>query len=428
MNTRSLIHKTLFLSASHFFVRVIGFIMRIWLSRELGAQAMGLVELAQSAQMLLITPVVSGLPAAVSRMCAKSKPEEQIRILRCGMGLALFVSIPLTITAFFLRMPLALWLGDIRTLPALLCYLPCIPVLGVSCALNGYYYGTGRPVPPAICEILEQVVRFFLSIRLVSALRGWPVMLRAAAPAAAALIGETAAFMLMLLIAARIVLFGKAQGSRRAVYREMLSLALPLTGMRLVSSLMRTAQSALIPVRLQLSGLSSAQALTHFGMMSGMLMPVLMIPSFITCSMSMASQPEITRRQSEGRELKRPVQKLMGMTLALGFCAMIFVWLLAPVFAQTLYREPMLQKLIRRSCLLVPVMALSQVLSGLMNALGLQGTSFRISIASGLLSFLLMFMLAAQPGLQLYGVIMAMALAQLLTLILSLRAVFRTVA
>ena len=83
--------QTAFLSASHFFVRVIGLIMRIWLSRSLGAAAIGLVELAQSAQMLLITPVVSGLPAAVSRLSAKHTDDAgmQTRALRCGIALSL---------------------------------------------------------------------------------------------------------------------------------------------------------------------------------------------------------------------------------------------------------------------------------------------------------------------------------------------------
>ena len=85
---KTLVQKTLFLSASHFVVRSIGFLLRLWLSRELGAQAMGLVELAQSAQMLLITPVVTGLPAAVSRLCAKAEGKEQARVVRCALLLA----------------------------------------------------------------------------------------------------------------------------------------------------------------------------------------------------------------------------------------------------------------------------------------------------------------------------------------------------
>ena len=85
---KTLVQKTLFLSASHFVVRSIGFLLRLWLSRDLGAQAMGLVELAQSAQMLLITPVVTGLPAAVSRLCAKAEGRERARVVRCALLLA----------------------------------------------------------------------------------------------------------------------------------------------------------------------------------------------------------------------------------------------------------------------------------------------------------------------------------------------------
>lgn len=424
MNSRTLVRQTVFLSASHFIVRAIGFFNRIWLSRALGAQAMGLVELVHSAQMLLITPVVSGLPAAVSRMCAKSAPERQIRVLRCGISLALLTGIPIVLLAFALRTELALWLGDIRTLPALLVYLPCIPILGVSCALNGYYYGKGRPVPPALSELLEQLVRLFLCIRLVFALRGWPTMLRAAIPAAASLTGETASLLLMLLIAARAVLFEKGEGSRRAVYREMLSLALPLTGMKMVSSLMRAVQSTLIPARLQASGLPAAEALSRFGMLSGMLMPVLMLPSFITCSLCMVAAPELTRRQARGTPQKGLVRRILGATLLVGLGAMAGVWLFAPLIAGTLYRQAELLVLLRRCCVLVPVMALSQVVSGLMNGLGLQGTSLRIALCANLLSVLLMYVLAAQPALQLWGAVIATATAQAVTLALSLRALY----
>lgn len=427
MNACTLVRQTMFLSASHFIVRVIGFFNRIWLSRALGAQAMGLVELTHSAQMLLITPVVSGLPAAVSRMCAKSQPARQVRVLRCGISLALLTGVPVAVLAFVFKTQLALWLGDLRTMPALLIYLPCIPILGISCALNGYYYGKGKPVPPALSELLEQLVRLFLCIRLVFALRGWPTMLRAAIPAAASLAGETASLLLMLLIAARAILFEPGEGSRRAVYCEMLSLALPLTGMKLVSSLMRTVQSALIPARLQVSGLPAAEALSRFGMLSGMLMPVLMLPSFITCSLCMVAAPELTRRQANGTPQKSLVRRILGGTLLVGLCAMAAVWLFAPLIADTLYRQAELLPLLRRCCVLVPVMALSQVVSGLMNGLGLQGTSLRIALGANLLSVLLMYALAAQPALQLWGAVIAMAAAQAVTLGLSLRALYAAV-
>ena len=429
MNRRLLVRQTLFLSGSHFVVRVIGFVMRIWLSREMGAAAMGLVELAHSAQMLLITPVVSGLPAAVSRLSAKATddPAKQTRVLRCGMALALIVSVPLCLLAFLLRESIALWLGDVRTLPALIIYLPCIPVLGVSCALNGYYYGTGRPVPPALSELLEQVVRFLLCMRLTALLKNWPLTLRAAIPAAGALAGETVGLLFMLILCARAVLFTKGAGSHRAILREMLALALPLTGMRIVTSLMRTVNATLIPARLTLSGLPRGEALSQLGMMNGMLMPMLLLPSFITCSLCMVSAPELTRRQAQGRPLSALCMRIAAAALGVGVLCMACVGLSAPLIAGRLYRQAELLPLLRRCCLMIPLMALTQVLGGMMNGLGLQSQSLRISLLSGLSSVLATYALAAQPALRLWGVIIAMALSQGITLILSALSLKQTV-
>ena len=419
---RTLIGQTAFLSASHFIVRVMGFSLRIWLSRSLGAQVMGLVELAGSAQALLLAPVISGLPAAVSRMCAKADRAGQSRVLRTGAALALGVSLPLCVGAYALREGLALWLGDIRTLPALLVWLPAIPLLGLSCVLGGYCYGSGRPLLPAVCEIVEQAVRLFLCVYLVRALSGWPAMLRAAIPGAAGMLGEAASLALMLALCVRPLLLEKTVGSRRRTLSEMISLALPLTGMRLFSSLMRTANTTLIPMRLQASGLPAAEALSQLGMLNGMMMPVLMIPSFITCSLCMVAAPELTRRQAEKRPMRRLLHSTLAAALAVGLLTMAAVWLFAPLFAGTLYQQAELLPLLRRCCPLIPLMALTQVCGGLMNGLGLQYKSLRASLKANLISVLLMYALAAQPTFRLYGAVIAMAAGQLLTLFMSLHA------
>ncbi|MDY5348439.1 MAG: oligosaccharide flippase family protein [Candidatus Ventricola sp.] len=127
MRLHRLVRQTAFLSGSHFVVRIMGFSLRVWLSRELGAQAMGLVELTHSAQSLLIAPVASGLPAAVSRLSAQRGRTGGARVALVGAGLSLLVSIPVAAAAFCLREPLARWLGDIRTLPALCVCCPVCP-------------------------------------------------------------------------------------------------------------------------------------------------------------------------------------------------------------------------------------------------------------------------------------------------------------
>lgn len=190
---------------------------------------MGLVELAQSAQMLLITPVVTGLPSPSRAMCAKTEGARRVRVVRCARCLRCPVSLLIACTGISLPRA-AVPVARRRSNPAaLLCFLPCIPILGASCVLNGYYYGIGQPVPPAVSELLEQIVRALLCVRLVYGLRGWPTLFRAAIPAVATLAGETAGLILMLVLGARLVLFAQGEGSRKPVFRELLALALPLT-------------------------------------------------------------------------------------------------------------------------------------------------------------------------------------------------------
>ena len=89
----ALIRQTALLSVTNVTVRAMGFVMRIWTSRVLGAQAVGIMELASSAHMLCITPVTSGLPVATSRMVAKEGGEAP-RVLKSGLRLALLISLP----------------------------------------------------------------------------------------------------------------------------------------------------------------------------------------------------------------------------------------------------------------------------------------------------------------------------------------------
>ena len=106
---------------------------------------------------------------------------------------------------------------------------------------------------------------------------------------------------------------------------------------------------------------------------------------------------------------------------------MAAVWLLAPIVAESLYRQAELLPLLQLTCPLVPVMALSQVCAGMMNGLGLQRKSLRISLSANLTALLTTYVLAAQPSLRLTGAAIGMAAGQLVSTGLSLRALRRAI-
>ena len=111
--------QTIFLTAVNAIVRALGLFLRVLLSRFLGAEIMGIAELAQGVHMLAITPLTSGLPMAISRMTARAKDTDKQKPLLAGIALVRIASAML-IPALLLFSPLiARWMGDIRVLPSL---------------------------------------------------------------------------------------------------------------------------------------------------------------------------------------------------------------------------------------------------------------------------------------------------------------------
>ena len=70
MKEQSLKKQTALTAGVDALVRAIGFGMRLWVSGQLGAEAVGVMELTGGVHMLALTPFTAGLPGAVSRMTA----------------------------------------------------------------------------------------------------------------------------------------------------------------------------------------------------------------------------------------------------------------------------------------------------------------------------------------------------------------------
>ncbi|MDR0929575.1 MAG: oligosaccharide flippase family protein [Oscillospiraceae bacterium] len=421
MKKHSLVKQTALLSGANTVVRAVGFAMRIWLSRVMGAEAMGVLELASSAHMLWIAPVTSGIPMAVAREAAAG---QGLDALRAGRRLALKISLwmlPLLLLAAPLIAPA---LGDARTLPALLLYLPCLPVLGLSAAYNGYCYGAGNTLPPALSEIVEQSLRFIVCIGILMLITGMTAAWTAAVPPFATLVGEAVSVVMVgwMLRRGGIQVQGRAP---RALEQKIWRLAVPMTAMRVTNTLMRTVNAVLIPLRLRLSGLSAQEATARLGMFSGMAMPLVMLPSVVTGALAMVAGPAMARHEKNPLAMRRMLLRVMPAALAVSVAAAGGMILGAPWIAQRLYRQPDLQELLIALAPLVPVMGLQQVAGGMLAGLGRQRSALVSSLTGALLTLALNYWLV--PSQRLIGCVWAQTAGHAVTLVMNMRILLRVV-
>ncbi|MDD7445403.1 MAG: oligosaccharide flippase family protein, partial [Clostridiales bacterium] len=349
----------------------------------------GVLELASSAHMLWIAPVTAGLPMAVSTETAAGRGGEA---LHAGRRLALRVSL-LMLPALFVFSPLiARLLGDARTLPALWCYLPCLPVLGLSAVYNGWCYGAGDTLPPAASELTEQALRFALCMGLLTVFPRMRAAYTAAVPALSTLLGEGAGLLLVVWML-------KKQGTLPAgrasaeTEKKLWRLSAPMTWMRLSNTLTRTAGAVLIPLRLRAAGLSAQEATARLGMLSGMAMPWVMLPGVFTGALAVVAGPAIARRRNSPEMLRALAVRLIAAALAISAPLALLLSFGAPFLANVVYRQADVGPLLKQLAPLAPLCGAQQVLSGILTGMEMQRSLLASSLSGSLLTLVLDFFL-----------------------------------
>lgn len=417
MKRQSIKRQTVVTTGCGLLNRGLGFLLRLLVNKALGPEAVGVMELAGSAHMLALTPVAAGLPGAVSRMTAKAEEKDRPLILYAGRKLALMLAWAVTPLLLALSPLIARVMGDIRVLPSLLLFAPCVLLVGVSGVYDGSCYGRGCAWPPALSELSEQVTRMTVTLGLVSLLPSLTVAGKAAVPALAGTAGEGIGLLAVAALAGRTP---SMKGDERVpgVCRELTRLSLPLMGGRLTHTALRAVSGALIPKRLMAAGLTASEAMSRMGMLNGMVMPLLFLPGMLAGALGTVGGPAAARCGGRRAENRLTLRLLLPALLAGGGCC-TGLWLLAPRLAMGLYRLPEMAPLLRALCPLAVIMPAQQVLSGCMAGLGLQRKTLRASLLGAAVTLLFTWRWTAVPALHIYGAGFASLLGHGLTLLCS---------
>lgn len=410
---RSMKRQALILTAGNVFTRGLGFALHLLFARLMGAEALGVMEMAHSAGMLALTPVTAGIPTAMSRLTAARPRADQPSVLHAGLHLVRRIALATMLALLLFAPGISLLLGDLRTLPALLCTVPCLLLLGYCSVYGGYCYGLQDTLTPALSECLEQSVRFLLSGALLLTFASSSVAIAAMLPEVAGLIAAG----LSLALFVRMVGLPRSRISpSRALQKDLLHLSVPSALSRLCVTAMRTLNAVLLPVCLRRSGLSASAATAQFGLLNGMAMPLLMLPGMVTGAVCMVATPAVSRLEHQPRALHRLALRLSAAAAVIGIAAALLLWFGAEVISAGLYAQPALAPLLRLMAPLSIVLALHQVLSGMIAGLGLQRRALTGTLLSSALSLVLTALLAQKPSLRLFGAAIATICGQVLGL------------
>ena len=275
------------------FERFLGFLYRIFLSRSLGAEGMGLYQITLSVVGVLVMLTASGTPITVSRLMMKWRAKNDVfrerQVISAGILTSLMISVPITVLLYVLRNKLSFIFADERCYEVLIVILPGIVLTSVYAVIRGVFWGNKQFFTYSLIELIEEIAMlvfgFFLISRMQSVLDG---TLRAGL---AICLSYVVSFALSTAV---FIIQGGRLGNPVKQLLPLAEASLPITLMKTAGSLLGTLIAIILPKRLLSFGLTSAQALAEFGEMSGMALPLLFIPSTVIGSIALVIVPELS--------------------------------------------------------------------------------------------------------------------------------------
>lgn len=421
----SIFYGTVLLTGSNLLLRLILMSFQVFLSGRIGAAGMGLLQLTFSLKELAFTLGSAGIRTCAVYLTAESlgrgRAQDARAVLRGCFRYALALGSLAALGLWHFAPLLAeSWVGDRAVLPALRICALFLPPRCLGSVLDAYCTSLGRIRELIFVEFLEQGCSMAVTVFFLARESG----MDSGQACSAVALGNGAAcavgFCALLLLQRTGPLRPATASQVRPPYRRILRIALPLGLTDNLRSGLNTVENLIIPKRLVLFA-GTVNAMADYGIVHGMVFPVLMLPAAILFSLSSLLIPEFSRcaaghRQPRVRYLAR---RSLRTALLYGLAVGSVLFSLARPLGELLYHEPDAGTYLRLYAPLVPLLYTDIVTDAVCKGLGHQDANARYNLLTSFLDVAFLWYLL--PRLGLGGYFFSFAVTHLVNFLLSFR-------
>lgn len=352
------------------FEHCLGFLYRIILSRVLGSEGLGIYQVALTVFAVFITASSSGLPITLSRVISKHRARGSLKgeqsATTAAMLITLLFSVPITLLLFIFREPFSGIFSDPRCADLFYIMIFGLSFTSVYAIIRGCFWGNKRFFAYSLIELIEEIIMIAVGVILLIGFSTGVADVNKAA--IAVLVSYLCSFAIAVVY---FLIKGGKLRNPRGEFLPLLKSSLPVTAMRTSSSLISSFISVLFPMRLMAAGCSSSKALSEYGVVYGMVMPVLMIPSTLIGSIALVLVPELAESfyKKDTKKVGELVEKAIGTTLLIAGMLIPFYISCGESIGIFLYSNAESGKLIATSSLVLLPMSITMITTSLLNSM-----------------------------------------------------------
>lgn len=419
------IKSTFILLIGGLLTKLLGMLIKIVMSRMIGTEGLGLYMLILPTFSLFIGLSQFGMPIALSKLIAEDKKNNKrlfSSVFFVVLCINLFLIILIVLFAPILSNKL---LHNPDTYYGVLAIALVIPFTSISSICRSYFFGKERMAPHVISNLVEDVARLILMIIGIPFFRDKGLNYAVCYIILSNIISEGLSILVLFLFLPRKVVIKRSDLVPSKIYiHECLSIGVPNTTGRLIGSIGYFLEPIILTSVLLLVGYSQSFITREYGILSGYVMPLLLLPSFFTNAISQALLPVISREYTNGRviNVKRKIKQAIAISLLIGIPVTIFFMIFPTFLLKLIYHTTAGKNYVR---MLAPICLFQYIQSPLSSSLDAMGKSKDAMVATtlGMITRTILLFLLSLLNIGLYGLIIAIGVNVLVVTFYDIRKV-----
>lgn len=325
MNKKSTIKTIITLLGLGFIAKLLSTIARILMTRELGINGMGLYQLATPCMLLVITLAQFGLPTAMATLVSRHRNKAKL-ILGSGLMIAFIITILMMMLVIVLAPTIAnVILKNNDLLLTIYALALLIPLVSLSAIIKGFFLGLNEIELTSTSTIMEEVGRIIFIICFLNFFVSKGANYGSFGAMLGVCVGEIFQTLYMVIFNDKKLynrvneLISIKKSERLQEAKSIVRLSLPLTLSRLVGSITYFVESIIVANLMLKYGMTTLEITHDYGILSGYVMPMLLMPGFFATSFANYLLPKLSssigkNKFKEAKNIFKKITLLSGIT------------------------------------------------------------------------------------------------------------------
>lgn len=402
LHRQSILRSTILLTLANLALRSVSLLFQAYLANTIGPEGIGKMQLVLTVGGFAMTLGTSGVRVAAMNLTARHWGRGDVPSMKkavcCCLLYGLFASV-LAGFALFAAAPAVArrFVGDTAVIPALYLLALSLPANCLTAVLSGCFTARGKIRQLVAVEVAERILSILFTVLLLGFWADGDTE-----RILCSVIGGSSLSTLLSLAILGGILYAELRrirgGEEIPMLKQLLQLCVPLALSDYLRSGLSTLEQFLIPRGLRLFG--SATAMADYGVIGGMVFPVLMFPAALFYSLSDLLVPELSRCLAQGRHIR--IRGLTARCLRIGlvFSALVagLMYALAPALGQLIYQNADAGRYLQIFAPMIFMLYSDALTDGMLKGLGEQVASVRYNTVTAAADVVLLYLLLPRWG------------------------------